>query len=659
MNFIKNLKPKKLLKNWVFWLIIITGLAIIIRSIPAWIHAAWGCDFGIYFGITKTIAETKVLFPSYTGWGSSYNEFPVLYLINVFAHWVTGLDIIIIMPKLAPIFGGLSVFIFYFVARELTDTKKIALVASLFFAFLPFHVYQTSHASPLTFGHFFTMLSLFFFIKYRKKNKYFIPLIISTILLIMSHHLTTYFYLITIIGIIFVENVSQKNWTLTLRKDIFITVLTSLMIFSYWAFVAKTIYERSMAMFKIGSIHIEPIFIVISFYILFAFLFKIIKLLRRFNEFLIKKHEKPSQNNIKRVIINIIWTFYPFVKKEWPKSKNRIAKFFLIFVILFGLMTFFSIVDMPWLGFTLTFESILYALPLLIAIVFGIIGFRYTGYDNKGFFIRGWILALTISFVIMLATNNTTFFPHRHPEYIMAPLSITIVYGIGSIFSDPHHKKTMSELENRKDLKFKYKTNKFKISQKSRLISTLIVLLLITSLSATTYEVHKMLDQSREEITNQDYDSIKWIGNNLDKNKSLIVSDHRLERMAESVGFNTSQDEIIKLWTAENVSEYIDELIGVGKNYSRITHVIVDDIMKNQLVHIGPFRGKFRTLYMTNETWTAAYDKFTQQPFELVCKNTSIDINSETEEPIHWTEVYMINWTYIDRLFTASYFDKP
>jgi len=106
-------KKKKLLKNRVFWvLMLITGFAIFIRSLPAWTNAAWGCDFGIYLGLTKSVSETGMIFPAYSGWGSSYNEFPILFSVNAFAHWVTGIDTLIIMPKLIPIFGGLSVLIF-------------------------------------------------------------------------------------------------------------------------------------------------------------------------------------------------------------------------------------------------------------------------------------------------------------------------------------------------------------------------------------------------------------------------------------------------------------------------------------------------------------------------------------------------------------------
>ena len=95
---------KGLLKNWVFWLIVITGVAIILRSIPAWTNAAWGCDFGIYLGLSNRFVESGgQWYNPYSGWGTSYNYFPVLYAITGFAHWVTGIDVVTLMPKLVPI----------------------------------------------------------------------------------------------------------------------------------------------------------------------------------------------------------------------------------------------------------------------------------------------------------------------------------------------------------------------------------------------------------------------------------------------------------------------------------------------------------------------------------------------------------------------------
>ncbi|ENO12026.1 hypothetical protein MBGDC06_00549 [Thermoplasmatales archaeon SCGC AB-539-C06] len=61
--------------------------------------------------------------------------------------------------------------------------------------------------------------------------------------------------------------------------------------------------------------------------------------------------------------------------------------------------------------------------------------------------------------------------------------------------------------------------------------------------------------------------------------------------------------------------------------------------MRERVVHVG--FGKI--VYMTNES----YDKFQSQPFELAYRNATIDQNMEE---IHWTELYSINWTYIEWL---------
>ena len=60
-------KFKDIVNNLYFWILIVTGLAIIIRCIPGWINAAWGCDFGIYYGLTNSFVENQDLFNSYSG----------------------------------------------------------------------------------------------------------------------------------------------------------------------------------------------------------------------------------------------------------------------------------------------------------------------------------------------------------------------------------------------------------------------------------------------------------------------------------------------------------------------------------------------------------------------------------------------------------------
>ena len=78
--------------------------------------------------------------------------------------------------------------------------------------------------------------------------------------------------------------------------------------------------------------------------------------------------------------------------------------------------------------------------------------------------------------------------------------------------------------------------------------------------------------------------------------------------------------------------------MGVGKDHGRITHIIIDDIMRQKVVHVG----FGNIVYMTNES----YDKFKNPPFELIYRNSTLNV--EMEE-IHWTELYYVNWSYIEK----------
>jgi hypothetical protein len=609
---------------------VITGIAIIIRSIPGWIYAAWGCDFGIYSGITNSVITSNELFPAYSGWGGSYNEFPVLYAINAFAHWVTGIDVVTLMPKLVPIFGGLTVLIYYFLIWELTKNKKIAIVSSLLLAVLPFHVNQLTHASPLTIGHFFLVLSMYLFIKFRRNSNYIIPLFISTCLLIMSHHFSTYIYIISLFFIIFLENFYQEKWTNTIKKDIFYILLTSGLTFAYWATIATTVYDNFMSGgFTLGPIVFNSNTIITLFYVLFFASMGFIWLKRK--KSLFTGGEKNKQT-----------------------ARQSFNLFLIAFVVCLSLMIIFSIIKLPSLNFSFNPVSVIWAIPLLIVFSLVVAGFRHTRFIKNGFLIRGWLFGLILSFIYGFIANfigNSSLYPHRHIEYMMYTLAIIAVYGIGSIFSDPDYKVLLSQLSNKKDLFVSYISKKVKISQKKRLIHISLTSLLVISLAISVYPLPTTLGQSSEIITTEDLNTIEWINEKIDKNLSLIASDHRLERMIESRGFNTTKDESLKIWTTENISEYIDELIGIGKNYSKITHVLVDDIMKNDVVHIGI--GK-EGVHMINETWTGGYDKFLKQPFNLIYRNESINLDSVTFEPVHWAEVYEINWTYIDNYYFKS-----
>jgi hypothetical protein len=74
------------------------------------------------------------------------------------------------------------------------------------------------------------------------------------------------------------------------------------------------------------------------------------------------------------------------------------------------------------------------------------------------------------------------------------------------------------------------------------------------------------------------------------------------------------------------------------QSHRRVTHVLIDDVMRDISVNIRVLQ----SVYMTNES----YLKFSQEPFELVYRNATV--NQDNKE-IHWAEVYSVNWTFIEQ----------
>jgi hypothetical protein len=588
------------LKSWYFWLFVITGIAIAVRSIPAWMNAAWGGDFGIYYGLTSRFVENQQIFNEYNGWGGMYNYFPVLYIFSAAGHWITGVDLLWVMPKIAPIFGGLTVFIFYFIVYDLTKRRDLALVSSLFLAVIPFHVYQTSHAAPLTMGHFFMMLSLYLFIKYSGKTKYLVPLLVSTVFLIMSHHLTTYFFLVTLLFIVIMKSLQVD--LRSLYREIAYVTFASTVAFGYWIFVATPVFSTFMN----HGLSVSSYLVIVLYYAgLFGCLFGIAAV----------KKNPPSW----------VHTLQKRFSIKSASSRKRATLYFIAgFVFIFSAEIVFLFVNFPVSGMRMRPLSILYSLPMLLFIGFGCFGVEYLKNIKNRWFFQAWLLAILSSFIYSLVTVNTTLFPDRHVEYLTVPACLFAALGVFSFFKNRSYKVTVS-------------LKKQIPSPSIQVFFVLVVFGLVFSNAVAVYPVYTSMEWMDESIPNETAKAIEWITNNLDKNTTMIATDLRLSKMIWAEGINATFEQTNRTWTGETWVDCVAEF-KEKENYPRVTYVLIDDVMRETSVNIRVLQ----SVYMTN----ASYLKFSQEPFELVYRNVSY--TPEFEE-IHWAEVYQVNWTFIER----------
>jgi hypothetical protein len=563
-------------------------------------NAAWGGDFGIYYGLTSRFVENQQIFNEYNGWGGMYNYFPVLYIFSACGHWITGVDLLWLMPKIAPIFGGLTVLIFYFIVHDLTKRRDLALLSSLFLAVIPFHVYQTSHAAPLTMGHFFMMFSMYLFIKSMNQKKYLLPLMISTVFLIMSHHLTTYFFLLTIFFVVVIKSIHTD--LRNMYRDIAYVITASALTFSYWIFIATPVFSTFMN----NGLSISSYFVILLFYVgLFGCLLGISAMKKKTPKF-IHKVKKTSM-------------FNP------AHSRKRALIYFTAGVVfIFCAEIVFLFVNFPVSGIRMKPLSILYSIPMLLFIGFGCLGVEYLKNVKNRWFFQAWLCAILSSFIYSLVTVNTTLFPDRHVEYLTVPACLLAAVGVFYFFRFREHKISLSI---KKQLSY----------PSIQVLFVLVVCGLVFSNAVAVYPVYTSLEWMDESIPNETANAIEWITDNLDRNNTMVATDLRLSKMIWAEGINTTFEGTNDTWTCDTWVGCIADF-DAEESHGMVTHVLIDDVMRDISVNVRVTQ----SVYMTNES----YLKFSQEPFELLYRNATV--NQDNEE-IHWAEVYSVNWTFIEQ----------
>lgn len=580
--------------RWVFPLLLVTAIAILLRSLPSILNAAWGVDFGIYYGLTNAFVESKSFINPYDGWGASYQFFPVLYTITGIAHFITGIDTIQLLPKIAPIFGGLTIAILYFIVYELFKNRNIALISAGLLSTATFHVYQTSHAAPLTIGHFFMMISLFLFIRYLKKSTYLIPLLISTLLLIFSHHFTTYFYIISITCILFsYAHIHDKSWKKSWLALAYV-LFASTAAFAYWILVATPVYRSFM-----GRLYTSSNFVIFGFYSITIL------------GFLCSMYSKQIKNQVIQTRFSL-------------PSLSLSKKIIIIFCLLLVASLITMRTGIPGVYVSLTPLAVFYSIPMILLVSFSLAGFSLLSKQKNGYFIRGWIIALFGSF--FLSILSARLLPDRHLEYLIVPLCVPAALSI-------HHLIKNHKLPEMKTL-FSFqsiiqKKQSLKPHLRPFLIPAIVACIIVAN-TMTAYSAIDALDSLDERVSEPCINVMEWMKGNISSD-SVIATDHRLSMLCWANNFNFSYGETNTTWISDNLSQCLSEL-----QRFNITHILIDDIMRTKLVSFDVGR----VYYMTN----SSYEKFLEEPFTLIYRNATI--NAQLEE-VHWVELYEVNYSKI------------
>jgi hypothetical protein len=533
------------MKKWTwFALLAIFILAVLIRLFPLTQYAIWGSDTGEYYYISNYLANEYVIPEDYNGWGFGYPYFPGMYYLTVGVSQLTGLDLLYTMMILIPVLGALSPVLIFLLTRRLGGSCSVGLIAAAFVAVVMPHVLTTSHAMPGTLGDILALTCMLLLLK-SYTNRHYLPLLImSTIALVITHHLSTFILLIAIITITFTREILKvpKTSVERVKLDLAYIGTTITMMLAFWFIYAVPFREKVVAR-NIGGF--ELIHLIALIYIGFAVLVALVYLARNYSSFTLK----PKINS----------------------PLHQFGYFITMIIIVTITMVVSTMVPIPPLELTINPIVILYLLPMILLLLFGIIGLNPSSLSREGMFLIAWAISGVFAAVVMIISGSREIMLYRFTQYIIEPWAISVGFGFMAAFTMFINRQNSKERADEGTLK------------PVRIWPAVIVLaILIVSSGATAYPPRSALNGFQEGITESEMDGVIWCSGNLESG-ATVATDHRLSSMLFGfAGINASWDFIERTYREDNFEDIRQELnsSSLPSGRKRIDYVMLSDEMR-------------------------------------------------------------------------------
>jgi hypothetical protein len=378
--------------------------AITLRLSPLWSFLYWGSDAGEYSAILRDLVRTGWVSTAYDGWGITYPYFPGMFFSQAALVDLGGLDIPTVANLLVPVLGSLAVLPMFLLAVRIAKRDEVALFAAAFLAGALPHAYTTAHSAPATFADLLVVANLLLFVRLRTDARAFGPLLLISGALIVSHHLSLYFFLLMVIGAIVIRGLVSP-WTLipgTRREIAFVGLLIPATL-AYWFGYAETFRESILT-----DVDVQPwwlLFVAFALGLLAAA--GLVAARRR-----MAWRYRPRYTGLRP--LGIAWTL-------------AVATLILIGVVA-------VLASVPGTTARIAPADLAYFVPLALLMSFSAAGRKGLDFERDGFGVTAWLVALVLSAIVGIAVAPRVIIPYRHTEYLLIPLGIFAAVGFFRLF---------------------------------------------------------------------------------------------------------------------------------------------------------------------------------------------------------------------------------
>jgi hypothetical protein len=179
-------------------------------------YAAFGSDTGEYYRLTQDLVATGALphGAGYAGWGSAYPDFPGIYLLAAASAQAFGIGAFGALTIVVPVVSVLSALPLFLLFRRLYPNDAVALLAAGVSSLAMPRLFSIAHPAPLALGDFFCIAAWWMFVEGRTDRRYYALLIPTAGALILTHHLSSYFFAVGALGgLLFLELWRPRLWS--------------------------------------------------------------------------------------------------------------------------------------------------------------------------------------------------------------------------------------------------------------------------------------------------------------------------------------------------------------------------------------------------------------------------------------------------------------
>ncbi|MCI4337080.1 MAG: hypothetical protein L3K17_07825, partial [Thermoplasmata archaeon] len=484
----------------------------------------------IFDNLRRSLVEPATFLLLVAGW---------LWLPGTARYWTLATLLIVIIPVLS----ALSVIPLFLLFRRLIPQNTIALVgAGLAGVFMP-RIFSIAHPAPLALGDLFVMASLWMLVEGRRDIRWYLPLTLTATALIVTHHLSSYFFLVSAVGgLVLLELWRPGSWSVRfpVRELLFFAAFSATLL-AYWFVYAPSflgVLDTGLPFVHQGAVAAA----IVGALLVVALLGGLLRWRRA--------HAGTTR-----------------LKFRYPTERSVVRDMVLVLVAeLVGVLVL-TAVPLPGTTQTTILAAVVFFSPIFAAIVFACGSRRLVTSSRLGPFGVTWLAAVGISALVALAANNPELPAARQPEYLLIPMGLLIAVGLGHVVG-------------------RWVTP---FGRPGLVAAGLGVALLLGANAAIAYPPPSDFGGFQEGLTQQDAALWLWVGTGIPA-WATVASDHRLSSMIFGFDGNPATwDSTAALFTGSNWTAASGELGGSNAPHTvRPVNVVAVDAVMHQGVALDP-----------------------------------------------------------------------